>query len=494
MKKMIVTGIQEASDSFEEWLGQAQLLVEGKSTHFAREPVSCEECTFGLWLYSEANALQSYPWFEEVETLHQAFRDAYEAIYEGANEVYDAESLLALKNHFIQLEDKSDLLATKLEEIKESLENTEEDIFENNSATINEKTDEEISAEETVDKEPSQEKQSDPQALSYDDVLSPVVISAQVGTQQLEMHKKLKALDLKQLEQEQKLTEQELQQLEDRQALTSQSVAQIAQYQQLKNDEIKQQLEEHQKLEDDNADAKTLGLKELNSVNHSILQKRDELGQLELVDKKLENRKVEEQKKEQAILDNFERKQFADKQDIIDLEQQCKKWKNEAEKLQQQLQLVEQDIEDLVGQQQEKQSILEGSNREKELKLEELEAYSKQQEILNGHKFKVKETKQEELAQLEEKKTEFEQKVARLDADALALKNQKLEMNKQQMCDLKQLDEQERFKKVSMDKLEQDTMGKIKEFKALVHQQEVIKKSLSEMEQQSDTEKALEEA
>jgi len=484
-----MTGIQEASDSFGEWLGQAQLLVEGKSTHLVRKPVSCEKCEFGLWLYSDEPSLKSFSWFEEIKELHQAFHGAYEVIYDGANEVYDAKTLATLKNNFSQLENKSDLLVTKLGEIKESLENTEKD----NGTPIQEEIHEDVSSEDIVFDAPSQEKQ-DYQALSNDDVLSPSLMSAQVNTKQLEMHRKLKELDLKQIEQEQKLTEQELQQLEDRQELTSQGVDQIVQYQQLKNDEITQQSMEHQKLEDDNFKAKTLRQKELNSVRQNILAKQDELDQLKLVDQKLASRKAEENKKEQAILDNFERKQFAYKQDIIELEQQCKKWENEAEKLQQQLLLVEQDIEELVEQQKEKRLILDGSNRQKELKLKELEEYSQQQEVLNGHKSKVKEAKQEELAQLEQEKTSFRQEIAQLDTEAVELRNQKLEMSKQHKRDLKQLDEQLRFKKMSMDKLDQDKKRKIQELKELVHQQEAIKKNLTEMEQKNGSEKELEKA
>ncbi len=493
MKKIIAAGIQEASDTFEGWLGQAQLLVDGKSTHLVRKPVSCKKCEFGRWLYSEEHVLKKFSWFHEIKELHQAFHDAYDVIYNGANEVYDAKTLAALKSNFHQLESQSDLLVTKLEEIKSSSENTEESISGDDNTFIHEEGAYDISSEDTAYEKPNQEKQTF-QTLRNDDELSPSIMSAQIDAKQLEMHKKLKKLDLEQLEQEQKLTEQELQQLEDRQKLTSQGVDQIIQYQQLKNDEITQQLMEHQKLEDGNSKAKALRTKELSSVRHNILLKHDELEQLKLVDQKLENRKAEEQKKEQAILDNFERKQFADKQDIIELEQQRKKWENEVVKLQQQLLLVEQDIDDLVEQQKEKQAVLDDSNRQKELKLKELEEYSQQQEVLNGHKSKVREAKQEELAQLEQEKSLFKQEVAQLDAEAEELKNQKIEMNKQHKRDLKELDEQQRFKKMSMDKLDKDKNRKIQELKELVYQQEAIKKSLSEMEQQNDSETELEKA
>ena len=67
-------------------------------------------------------------------------------------------------------------------------------------------------------------------------------------------------------------------------------------------------------------------------------------------------------------------------------------------------------------------------------------------------------------------------------------------MNKQHKRDLKELDEQQRFKKMSMDKLDKDKNRKIQELKELVYQQEAIKKSLSEMEQQNDSEMELEKA
>jgi len=488
-KTKTITRIQNAVDSHTLWLDQAKLLVEGKSTHTVRKPIACTECEFGVWFYSEGQLLNSFPWFKEVDALHKEFHEAYRTLFERADEVYDEKTLDKLKGCFSSLEVQSGLLVDKLEKIKTVLEEISDEVFEEKSnATA-------INSEEVIE-EPSVEE-AHYEELSSGDKLSPSIMSFQMDSKQLEMHKQLKEFDLVQLQQEQELTEQELKQLDTRQTLTNQGVEQVSQYQQLKQEEITQQLSDHQELENSNNQDKELRQKELAQIKKEIGSKQDELEQLKLVDQKLESRKLEEKKKEQSILDNFERKQYSDKQDLIELGHQREKWETEATKLRQQLLLVEQDIEDVTKQQEAKQLLIDNSDEDKELKLQELAEGSKQQALLDGHKHKVKEAKLEELEYLEKEMSEKQQDLSQLESDAAMLRAQKTELSKKHKQELKQLDEQQRFKKLSMEKIEQDKRRKQQELKELVHQQDAIKKNLEELSQQqsknNDAEKELEE-
>jgi hypothetical protein len=259
--------------------------------------------------------------------------------------------------------------------------------------------------------------------------------------------------------------------------------------------EINQQLNDHKVFEESNINNIFLGQQELSRIKEEIVSKQGELEQLALVDQKLEQRKAEEERKERIILDDFERKQSLDKQDIIQLGQQRERWEGEAEKLRQQLMLIEQDLESLTEKESQKQRLIDKSNSEKEAKLQELIQQSRIQDKLNGHKIRVKETKQGELKQLEEERLSKQELLKELGTESAILENQKVDISKLHKKELRELDERQRFKKVAIEKLEQDTSRKQQELKQLVHQQSVIQQSLNQIDlPQADAEKVLEEA
>jgi hypothetical protein len=489
-KEIIINAIQDAHNSNQKWVEQAQLLVRGKATHLAHKPTFYQESEFGLWFYSQGKILSTFSWYAEIETIHKSLHDAYQVIYDNAEQVYDIDSHKTLQNNFSKLERQFDFLVEKLKNAEISLQESSEEVFEdyglvvkdshidttdiigddNESDTSNVKPNIEIIKEE---------KQEFSKPSYQEAILDPI----KVATNSTDIFKQLKQQDLHQLHLEQKLTEQELNQLEERQLLTTQGVMQITQYQELKKQEIDQQLEDHQVLETKNTDAKELGYKELSKLRNEILQKQDELEQLALVDQKLESRVLEEKEKEQKVLGDFAEQQSANKQDLIQLEQQRKQWEKEVRNLKEQLSLIEQDLDNLTKQQQAKQQTMDASNRHKSHKLNELKQYSEEQEILNGHKAKVKETKQEELNKLEEEKLSVKTELDGLDADSDILKNKKIEISSQHKQELKQLDEQQRFKKLTLGKLEQDRRRKNQELKELAHQQAAIQQSLDQLDQ-----------
>jgi hypothetical protein len=466
-KEAIIVGIRKASDEYKIWLDQAELLVKGNANYIVKKPMEHTDCEFGRWFYSDGQQLSSLSGFKEVESAHQAFHQTYESIYEGVKEVSDSESLSAIKRHISKLENQSTLTIGKLEKIQQSLseENASSEIEEN-----------------TFNVEPELVKSK---ATSVE---QPVTDAAGLRRQ-------LQEQDLLQLQQEQQLTELELKHLEDRQRLTTQSTEQIGQYQSLREMEISQQLNDHKVFEESNINNIFLGQQELSRIKEEIVSKQGELEQLALVDQKLEQRKAEEERKERIILDDFERKQSLDKQDIIQLGQQRERWEGEAEKLRQQLMLIKQDLESLTEKESQKQRLIDKSNSEKEAKLQELIQQSRIQDKLNGHKIRVKETKQGELKQLEEERLSKQELLKELGTESAILENQKVDISKLHKKELRELDERQRFKKVAIEKLEQDTSRKQQELKQLVHQQSVIQQSLNQIDlPQADPEKVLEEA
>ncbi len=467
-KETIIVGIKKASDEYKVWLDQAELLVEGKANHIVKDPVAHTNCEFGVWFYSEGQQLSTVTGFKEVESAHQAFHQAYATIYEGAKEVSDSQSISVLKRHFSKLKNQSALSIRKLEQMEQSL-SEEDGLSEVKEDTVNVEPDIEfVKPEVTAVQQPS------------------------IGS--ADLFRKLKEQDLLQLQQEQQLTELELKQLEDRQRLTTQSTEQIAQYQSLKEEEINQQLNDHKILEESNINDIFLGQQDLSRIKEDILSKHDELEQLALVDKKLEQRKAEEEKKERKILNDFESRQSLDKQDLIQLEQQRGKWESEAEKLRQQLALIEQDLESLTEKESQKQGLIDKSNSEKETKLQELVQQSQLQDKLNGHKIRVKEAKQSELKQLEEAQSSKKKRLKELEMESAVLENQKVDISKQHRKELRGLKERHNFKKMTVEKLEKDKSRKQQELKELAHQKSAIQQGLDQMDSpQADTEKVLEE-
>jgi len=459
-KKLVINNFHKVCDVHKDWLDQAQRLMDGESTHSIRKPILSKDCDLGIWINSEEQILSTFSWFKDVKTLHQTFHDAYKVIYDEAQHTYDSEALSDLKGVFANLQDYSDSLNNIVENIKESLRNADDDKFE---ATDDSSTEEAKSIEE------------------------PIKIEAGLAPAQLEIRKLLKQQDLKQLHQELQLAELEFKQLEDRTKLTIQGAEQISQYQELKRQEIEQQLNQHQKLENENIKAKESRRSELTSIQQQIVLKQDELEQLSLVDKKLEQRRKEEEKKEQKIINDFKQDQFATKQDLIQLEQQRQQWQSELERLTQQQQLIEQDMENLVQRLLEKQVIIDQSNQEKDKKLFELKEHVKQQETLNGHKAKVRESKQEELMLLEQEKASKQQELQQLDIESSTLATQKLEVGKQQKSEVKHLGEQHQLKTISIDKLGQDKQLKQQELKELNLQETLIQKELEQLSQKNKT-------
>jgi hypothetical protein len=467
-KEIIRVGIQKANKSNQFWLEQTEFLVKGKANHTVQKPMSHIECELGQWLYSEGKLFNKMALYVEVESLNQEFHQIYEAIYKGAEAVYDSESHNAIRRSCAKLESHSKLIIESLEKVQESIVG-------------------DLKSKLNMDKNITNPVKVDKKSINE---VAPVKSSGGA----VDLRRQLKEQDLFQLKQEQQLTELELKQLEDRQKLTEQSAEQIAQYQSLKEEEINQQLSEHKVLEERNINNIYLGHQELSSIKDDILSKHDELEQLALVDEKLGQRKADEERKERKILNEFERKQSADKKDLVQIGRQREKWESEVEKLKQQLLLIEQDLESLVEKQSQKQKLIDKSNTEKEVKLEELARQSRLQDKLNGHKIRVKETKQDELKELEDEQSRQQRRLKNLEAESVALENEKVNISKQHRKELKELDESQRFKKMTIEKLEKDQGRKKQELKELVHQQSLIQQSLGKVESlKNESKKVLEE-
>ncbi len=466
-KEIIRISIEKALKSNEFWLEQTNFLIKGKAGHIVQQPVIHTESEFGQWFLSEGRSLNTTPLYAEVESLHQEFHQIYKAIYTGAEQVYDAESHKAIRRSCAKLESHASLIVHTLEKIQKALEKP--DGQENDKTNI----------------------------VSDEDV-NPKIFDAEpvktLGNSAASMRRQLKEQDLFQLQQEQQLTELELKQLEDRQHLTVQGVKQVAQYQTLKEQEIDHQLSDHKVLEESNINAIYLGQQNLARIKEEIITKTDELEQLTLVDQKLDQRKTEEEEKERKILAEFDKNQASDKKSIAGLEKQRKKWEEEAAALKKQLTLIEQDLDTLAEKLKTKQLIIDESNQKKEVKLQELAQHSQLQDKLNGHKLKVRDSKKEELEQLEEELSTRKKELRALEIEAAKLENQKTDISKNHKKELRQLDEQQRFKKMTINKLENDKNRKKQELKEIIHQQTVIQESLKKMDEpQANAEKMLEE-
>jgi len=467
-KEAIIVGIRKASDEYKIWLDQAELLVKGEANHIVKKPMEHTDSEFGTWFYSEGQQLSSFSGLKEVESAHQVFHQTYESIYEGAKKVSDSESLSVLKRYLSRLENQSTLSVSKLENIQQSL-SEEGGSFETEENIVNVEPESELVKSEATSVE-------------------------QPVTDSVGLSRQLQEQDLMQLQQEQQLTELELKQLEDRQFLTTQSTEQIGQYQSLREMEISQLLKDHKILEESNINDIFLGQQDLSRIKEEILSKQVELEQLALVDQKLEQRKEEDERKERKIQDGFESKQSLDKRDIIQLGQQREKWEGEAEKLRQQLMLIELELESLMEKESQKQRLIDKSNSEKEAKLQELIQQSGLQNKLNSHKIRVKEAKQGELKELEEERSSKQKRLKELEAESAKLENQKVDISKLHRKELRELDERQRFKKMAIEKLGKDKSRKQQELKELVHQQSVIQQNLNQIDSpKADTEKVLEE-
>ena len=496
-KQQVIEILQHAHEDHQTWVKHGQILIDGLNLENAIAPVKCTECDFGLWFYTEGTELQNFPWYKEIKELHDKTHQSYNVLYFESMRMYNPKTRVELIKRFEDLEKNSSELLGKLEETQEYLSNIFDTDYEEQ---LLESTNEEPESEAEITKEESIEnsfeknaelkmQEIDINAVDHDhDKSIESKSNAQASDSKFDASGQrhiLKQQYLKQLEQEKELTQLELNQLKERQKLIQQGVEQLQQYYQLKNQEIELDLRESNELETRKIEISNYKQEELDQLNNQIQKKLLELDQLEMVDKKLEKKKLQEEQEEIQQINQIEELKQNKLTDIKQLQKQLDLRKSDLEKLKEQVRLVEQDINDLEEQQEEKNEDIAEFDEQLAQKSQEREAQSQRQQKLDKHKTDVQQEKQHELGLLEQQQKLRKGELKEINQELRDLSQKRTEDQMLKQKELREIEEQQELKSQALSKLEREQQQKSNELLQLEHKFEETQKILQSLTQHS---------
>ena len=124
----IIKSLSAAEESHQLWLDYGLAILNGDDLLHVQQPVSCTDCNFGLWYYSEIDSLRSIKGFKEIELLHAEFHHKYDILFTHAHDAHKPrlfgkrKRLKMLEQDYLALELQSNLLMKKLSEVEKNLE------------------------------------------------------------------------------------------------------------------------------------------------------------------------------------------------------------------------------------------------------------------------------------------------------------------------------------------------------------------------------------
>ncbi len=124
----ILTSLTAAKEAHLPWLDYGMAILNGEDLLYVQAPVTCTDCNFGLWFYTEANSLRQIDGFQQIEKLHAEFHNKYDILFTHAHEAHKPrlfgkkKLLLQLNADYMELEESSILLIDKLKEVREALQ------------------------------------------------------------------------------------------------------------------------------------------------------------------------------------------------------------------------------------------------------------------------------------------------------------------------------------------------------------------------------------
>ena len=80
-KELILKHLKLAQPDHMDWIKQGHNLLNGTAQEDLRKPISCTDCGFGKWYFSEGHKLVSVPQLKELENLHKEVHTLYTEMY-----------------------------------------------------------------------------------------------------------------------------------------------------------------------------------------------------------------------------------------------------------------------------------------------------------------------------------------------------------------------------------------------------------------------------
>ncbi len=426
-KEKVISIINSAIESHAVWIDHGQILIDGLNLENAQAPLNCDDCEFHLWFNSNGTRLRNFSWYNEVNEIHAKYHKSYSTLYYESMRMYNPKTRAELIERFDDLELQSNLYQELLKEVRDELSHMEEADYEKKLV------------------------EEDTQSLACD--------NSQVATQVTESAEANEAKPNKDTK-------------ESSETDVSAETNEKQEIDALKADLAKPVVfgdnEEADKTHDDTNKANTHNEKAIHIPEYAVVEMKLEPSGLS---KSTQNKTASELSEAVSVVEKSvsvkhpnpeQQRQILKQQDIKQLEQEIKLTQLELDQFKERQKLTRQSIQQL------EQYYL--------LKNQEIEIDQHEYAELEAKKLEIKEQKEKELAELNQR---TRRKIQEL--DQLEMMDQKLERKKEQSIgfekkQIAQLDEQKANKLEDIKQIDkyldlrQMDLQKLKEQVALVEQ------------------------
>lgn len=420
--------IEEARNEIKKWLDDAKSLLSGDMTeHNIQEPVSCTDCSFGVWLQSEEQSQKGKIWFDEIAYVHRKSHEAFSTLYHETQRIYNPKSCDELQEYYSHLEMRSNALVDILAEAEEWLrEETVVEVKTQQDTIIEDiKVDLEIPPFDIADSFTESEKYLDEYNNDEINIIETNVISETVPDTNNSLFEQLKEQDLIQIEHKKELLKLEVKQLEDRHTLTKQGIDQLKQYQLLKQKEqeqLKSEIKNEESSKQEEFESKTI---ELNELVADQKQKQNELEQMEQVSQKLNQKKSEEKVHLEEEIENLVEHKSQITTELEKLDEKKSSKEKDLERFEQQVLDAKKNIEELEKQQLTKDAELKTLDETLNVNQKEFESDNMKQQQLHKQKHEIEAQKQAKLKEVEAKQASLKIDLEKLEHDLSKMSGQK---------------------------------------------------------------------
>ncbi|MEE9328285.1 MAG: hypothetical protein V3U71_13450 [Cocleimonas sp.] len=254
-RNIAISQFKAVHEAHDRLLTQGHILQSGVDLHTVDEPQGYSESEFGQWLFNEDKYLSNFLWYFDVTYLYRESLDSYNVLFTNTIQTYNPITRSELPENLLDFEVKTKVFISKLDEIEQFLTDLDDDEF---SSTVNQNINQPNPSSQSIN--PSGQDED----FIADDQANLINQLEKQNSEQLQTEK-----------------QRERDHLNEHLKNTQQSVEQMKQYYILKHYEM--ELEQHQgnKFESNSIQKQKKLLKELASIDQSLMDKTQTLSELE---------------------------------------------------------------------------------------------------------------------------------------------------------------------------------------------------------------------
>ena len=514
-KQEIINILQDVRDSNKEWIKQGKIIVDGMNLDLLEEPVDAEDSDFSKWCDLNEDKVSSFSWFEELQLKQQEIHEAYSDLFFGCMRKYKPKT----RN---ELMDDYELLCTKTELFKDTLNDIESQVNEmsdkdfDDSMTNSETEVSEVEQENDTDTEEMQtinidkfddSQNSEPETIAlhesvdeeikdtmedvdssiFDKNLDEVNLAAK-SLANASRKISLKEQSIVQLQQEKELSKLELSHIEETQKLTKQSIEQLDEYYTLKQEEIELEKTDNAGFIEFKTNAKKQAEADITAIEEKRLSLTKSITDLEELNHD-EQLKQEENKKEVHVEEQLEELKSNKITSLKAFKESKKARENDLEKLKEQVLLLEEELSDMESDIEKKElDIAELEEKEQLKKEERLERQAEYEKAVEERNISILDM-QKEIDDLSEEDKLKNTELQTINFQVEELKKSNIVVNETHAEELRDLEIQQQSKREKLKKADDLKSAKLDEIKDLDIRITGLERSIENLKSESNEEK-----